>query len=232
MLRHKLENIKKSVEAVEYCPKCKYSKAMCQCEMLKREHEDNKLKLEKYDILRLGGRRAHKFFTWDSFRVTDKNKSAIHYAERFDFQKENLFIFGPTGAGKTHLAVALSREVKSARLYKMFRILRDIRATEGAAEELAIINSLTKRPLLILDDLGSEKGTEYAWTVLYEIIDGRYMNLINGLVVTSNLSLDRLAEKLGDDRIPSRLAEICTIINLTDEKDYRNEKAKQNRTTA
>jgi len=231
-LSRSLESIKRSAQAIEYCPKCKYSKDMCQCSEIAIEKERIEANKVKWDIERLGGLRAYKFFTWDNFNSSDKNTNAVRIAKAFDHKKQNLFIFGPTGAGKTHLSVALAREVKSAKLYKMFNILRALRSATEATQEQKIINALTNRPVVILDDLGSEKGTEYAWTVLYEIIDGRYMNLINGLIVTLNLSLNELAEKLGDDRIPSRLAEMCTILNLTDEKDYRNEKAKSNRATA
>ena len=74
---------------------------------------------------------------------------------------------------------------------------------------------LTALPVLVIDDLGIGRDTEFAFQTLYEIVDGRYMAMKGGLIVTSNLSLDDLAAKLGDDRIPSRLASMCKVIRMT-----------------
>ena len=56
--------------------------------------------------------------------------------------------------------------------------------------------------------------------MLYEILDLRASNYKNGLILTSNLSLEEFAAKVGDDRLPSRIAGLCKVIKI-ESKDYR-----------
>jgi hypothetical protein len=65
---------------------------------------------------------------------------------------------------------------------------------------------------LILDDIGTEKPSEWAQQNIFLIIDRRYETL-RQTIFTSNLSLDELSERLGD-RITSRIAEMCKVIEL------------------
>jgi len=64
---------------------------------------------------------------------------------------------------------------------------------------------------LVLDDLGAEKMSEWELSQLQRLINGRYESL-STIVVTSNVSLNRLANVLGDDRIPARLKIMCKTI--------------------
>lgn len=80
-------------------------------------------------------------------------------------------------------------------------------------EELEIMR-LASVPVLVVDDLGVQKDSEHALTVLYEIFDRRDMDLRHGLIITSNLSMKDMAAKMGDDRIPSRIAGMCDVIEL------------------
>ena len=99
---------------------------------------------------------------------------------------------------------------------KVSGICRALRSADNARAEQEIMSRYSKIPVLGIDDIGIEKHTEFVIGVIYEIIDYRYMNRPGGLIVTSNLSLSELAQKLGDDRIPSRLAQMCKgrIISL------------------
>lgn len=163
-----------------------------------------------YDIARLGGLLPYENFTLDLY----DNKGAIVACE--GFPDCNLFIHGKTGTGKTHLAVALIRGVKSSSMIKPQRIMRIIRGSgdQNAEDEQQAINKIVRQRILAIDDLGANKDTEYSMSILYEILDGRLMNKATGLIVTSNLSLDELSLKMGDDRITSRIAGICRIIKL------------------
>lgn len=86
--------------------------------------------------------------------------------------------------------------------------MRDPREKEREIERLSNV------PVFVVDDLGVQKDTEHALTVLYEILDRRDMNLRHGLIVTSNLPLDMLAKKMGDDRITSRIAGMCRVVKV------------------
>lgn len=77
-----------------------------------------------------------------------------------------------------------------------------------------VLATFTSRPFLILDDIGTSKTTDWVLEQLYLLINYRYeMKLTT--IYTSNYSLDELGEKLGDDRIPSRIQADCKIIKKT-----------------
>jgi DNA replication protein DnaC len=103
------------------------------------------------------------------------------------------------------------------------RIYRDCRGIKDGEEEQAAIDSFVNIPFLVIDDLGVDKKTDFSFSTLYEVIDGRDMSEMKGLIVTSNLSLSALAERLGDDRISSRLAGMCKIVEITGKDRRTNE---------
>jgi len=192
------------------CPFC------IQKEMQKMwEIEENIKKEQKKiqtDIRRLGGERAYKDFTLD--KITDKNVlEAVKY-----YPNTNLFLHGKSGTGKTHLAVALIRKFPNGILFKPQDIFRSLRGKE--IDEEAMINYYSNLEYMVIDDIGTEKKTDFSFSCLYEIIDNRWMNYNTGLIITSNLNIDDLALKLNDDRLTSRIANLCKIINLTGE-DWR-----------
>jgi DNA replication protein DnaC len=95
------------------------------------------------------------------------------------------------------------------------RLLLGIRKTYDGGEqdtEAKIIERCSEVPYLALDDLGTEKPTEWAAAVLYEIVDARY-NAERPIWVSSNLGLSELAGRLGD-RIVSRLNGMCATLKV------------------
>lgn len=190
-----------------YCPECQYPVEVCQCARERAELAAVKARRERGEIARLGGLRAYRDFTLELFR--DKKAAA----ECAVFPKQSLFICGPTGCGKTHLGTAILRQ-QGGTVLKPMEMLRRLRACESADDESALLEAYGTFPLLI-DDLGVEKLTEYALQVIYEVIDHRWMNAAGGLIITSNLDLDGLSRKLGEDRIVSRIAGMSKVIALS-----------------
>ena len=185
----------------------------------------------------LGGLRALDNYRLDRLTKTPQNEAAINASATFNPIQTNLYLYGPVGSGKSHIAVsgvyqwfdveckdfdstneAIARSVQTV---KPATLGREIRAASSATQEAEIIETLQESKVLIIDDMGVEKDSEFMVNILYEIIDWRYMNRPGGLIVTSNLSLDALSRKLGDDRIPSRLRQMCKGFDLKGEKDYR-----------
>ena len=137
----------------------------------------------------------------------------------------NLFLYGGYGTGKTHLAVAVARELLLKGKIVLFtsvpHLLFEIRKTfrQGSDDmEAFYIDKYSSCPFLILDDFGLEKNTEWARQTLDYIIYVRD-NHLRPTVITSNLSLDEISERM-HGRVSSRLAGMGKIV-LFNSKDYR-----------
>jgi DNA replication protein DnaC len=183
--------------------------------------------------------------TFDSFERTDANdrafKAAKDYADHFhellpgegnpDPGRNGLFVAGPKGTGKTHLAAAIANQLMQGgtpvicmtMIDLLERIRRTFRASSGASEgEVQRIYRTV--PLLIIDDLGKEPATEWATATIYGIINGRYEACLP-TIVTTNYDDQQLVRRMtprdGDattaDATIDRLREMCRGILMTGE---------------
>jgi DNA replication protein DnaC len=148
---------------------------------------------------------------------------------------KGLLLMGGCGAGKTHLAVAALLEViqsgKQGRvLFTNFQdLIQEIQAsfdsdqTPGKAE---IMRPLLQADLLVLDELGSQKPTQFVQDILYYVINTRYNEELTTIFTTNYLDhqpeakQERLEDRIGV-RLRSRLAEMADRIDFTGATDYR-----------
>ena len=158
------------------------------------------------DIKRLGGIRQYEDLTAEKY--TDK---AILKAMA-NFPKENFYLWGAAGVGKTHAAVAIIRQVRNAQVVRMSQISRCFRKELSVETEDKYISQFAQIPML-LDDLGSEKMTEYLQGILFEIIDRRWSNKVGGLIITANINIAGLSKIVGD-RTASRIAGLVGTKNI------------------
>lgn len=163
-----------------------------------------------------------RFWGERQFQTDPGNKDALGAVERFldpianPSPTRGLYLFGEAGTGKTHLAAKIAKETHLVtKFVKVPALLMNLRANfDGRnSHNQEIIDNLSAIPLLILDDLGAEKASDWVAETLYLIIDNRYGNL-KPTVITSNFSLTDIGQRLGD-RIASRIAEMCEIIKIT-----------------
>jgi len=121
-----------------------------------------------------------------------------------------LILAGPYGSGKTHLALAIAGHllarasaVYMASVPELLAMLRRGYDKGAAMAYDRVIGALKEVELLVLDDLGAERDTDWAREQVYEIVDHRYRRRLP-MVVTTNLSLGQMGRAL-DGRIVSRL---------------------------
>jgi DNA replication protein DnaC len=133
---------------------------------------------------------------------------------------------GPVGCGKTHLAVGILKNVIAkgfTGLYynapELLSALRDTYGDHPVETENDVLEYVTEADLLVLDDLGAEKPTDWVLDRFYLIVNGRYQNRLP-LIVTTNFSEEHLRKHLGE-RLASRLAEMCPSIGEFPSADHR-----------
>ena len=176
--------------------------------------------------------------TFDNFKTTPQNKAAytrtLEYAKGFKKLKgedkgNGLTLVGNVGTGKTHLAASIANYIIRNHNIKLVfgnvtGLLAEIKATynkDSDISEMKLLKELKETPLLIIDDLGKEKTSDWTNEVLYLIINYRYENLLP-MIITSNLRLEELGSKMGEATI-SRVLEVNRTIGFNS-KDYRTEK--------
>jgi len=171
-------------------------------------------------MVRYGLSKKHHTQTFESFQGNEKIVAALR-----EVTDESIVLTGQTGSGKTHLAVALMKESKEIVQYFVTvpELLLEIRMTyhpDSRENEEDIIRKYSQCPLLVLDDLGSEKSSEFSINTLYLILDRRNREM-KKTIITTNLSLDEIEQSLGA-RIASRLSEMKIIkINMPDFRKKR-----------
>ena len=121
---------------------------------------------------------------------------------------DHVVIRGNTGCGKTHLAVAMiqGQSAFKTRFITVPDLLLKIRSSfnGGSESEDEIIGRYSEISVLVLDDLGAEKISEFATTTLYIILDRRIREC-RKTIITTNLSKEEIESTFGA-RIASRLA--------------------------
>ncbi|MFC9796409.1 ATP-binding protein [Streptomyces sp. NPDC057695] len=129
----------------------------------------------------------------------------------------SLRIVGPTGTGKTHQAYGAIRSLLAAGVRLRWEavtaadLYARLRPRPGLDSERAL-QSLMRCPLLLLDDLGAAKTSEWTEELTYRLINHRYEHL-RPTLITTNLSTEALRSALGD-RVSSRLAQMTERVIL------------------
>ncbi len=173
------------------------------------------------------------FVTYENEQLLRALGSARGFAEQFPVVDKGLLLIGPPGIGKTHMAVATLREVvltKAARgLYFDTRtLLSTIRSTFNPvtrSSEGDVLRRVMDAELLVLDDLGAERPTDWVEETMNLIVNTRY-NDRRPTIFTSNYEdvpdaddLDSLLVRVGF-RMHSRLREMCEFLEYGG-PDYR-----------
>ena len=160
--------------------------------------------------------------------VYDKCKD---YAESFNKHTETGFcLYGGAGVGKSHLAAAVADKLLENGYSVKFRVLPELlyelRATyNGEGNEREIIDYLCNVDLLILDDAGAEKPSEWVQEKIYLVVNSRY-NHSKPIILTTNSETMLGLKDIVGFRTYDRLIEMCEPLAMTG-KSYRRQKAKE-----
>ncbi len=157
-------------------------------------------------------------------------KVAKNYAEYFpDFRKQGkgLLLYGAVGTGKSHVAACIANKLidegYSAFMSNFATIANEL---QGTFEKQKYIDSLIRYDLLILDDLGIERKTDFMQEQVFNVIDARYRSGLP-FIITTNLQTDELKKTtdIGNIRIYDRILERCHPVKA-DGVSYRRQKLK------
>jgi len=155
------------------------------------------------------------------------------FIEKIKESRKGLYIHGDVGTGKTHIAYGIQKKLDELNIQNtihnttelIFDIKRDF--DRSVYDKRRWDERLTEyKGVLILDDIGAERITDYVAEVFYLIINDRYTKMMP-VIFTSNLSVAELADRVGD-RTASRIVELCDVVHLKGE-DRRLLKAKENK---
>lgn len=169
--------------------------------------------------------------TFDSFDP-EGNKKAYEICRRYveqeiyNEEKNSLLICGTCGTGKTHLAAAIANRLLDSEVEVLFDTysghLNKLKAEfENESRQKNYLNQLQNVEMLILDDVGKEKQTEWAQSVMFDIINTRYEGM-RPMIITSNYGSKDLRQYFGD-ACYSRLVEMCNVA-VTSGPDKRKDR--------
>jgi DNA replication protein DnaC len=199
------------------------------------------------------------FKTWSQDHATAKT-AADDFARKFrsDQPTKGLLLYGRPGGGKTHLLAATLRYLAlekgvGARYVEFMLLLSDIRAGfDSNRGHMEVLRPLIQVPVLAIDELGKERGTDWERSMLDELISRRFNAGLTTLFATNYFIKDAdaravtreapgksvntrspefgreaesmtLAQRVGD-RIYSRLSEMCAFQKLDPGIDFRKDR--------
>ncbi len=240
-------NVELDSESIDYAPV--WDKVWVEDELVERwvdryfcaDHAAEAMKTAKRQRLEsfIGENSRMRYWSFDTFPADDPvgaaaKTAALEWVKSGWYEDRNLFVFGPVGSGKTGLAWATSRRIaeggfEDVRFCNVRQLLAELRRSYETKTDADPTAGLVDCDLLVLDDLGAERATEWARETIATLVEARYI-ADRVTIVTTNYSPSDLAKRLGHDdpiigqRIVSRLTEGADQIRL-DRPDLRQRAA-------
>lgn len=172
---------------------------------------------EKAIERKLKGANFPKIKTLDSFdfaKLPSLNKQQILDFANCEFveRTSNIVLFGNTGTGKTHLAIALGVAAcqKNIPVYftSMARLANELMEARDEYSLSKLHNKLAKHKLLIIDEIGYVPLSNTGAELMYDIINQRYE--INSIIMTTNLQFSDWGQVFKSDKLTSALLDRIT----------------------
>lgn len=210
-----------------------FHKVPVMCECRKKEAEEEKRReQERKDMELIRELRSRSLMddkfrdqTFEAFKTTQENTRALklsrRYADGFDEMVERnqgLLFWGDVGTGKTFSAACIANALLERRIpvvmTSFVKLLESVQTFKEDEEKL--LSRLNRAKLLIIDDLGAERSTDFALEKVYNIIDSRYRARLP-MILTTNLNLEEMKQvtDIRYSRIYDRIFEVCYPVKFT-----------------
>lgn len=229
---HTKKQTRVTILGVERTPFC-----ICKCEVERRDREEAERKRIEFEQtvkkLRKAGFPESDMEHWTFANADGSNERIMNAAKNYvanfnEFRKsgKGLLLFGTVGTGKTYAAACIANAlIDKGYPVLMTNFARIANTVSGMWEgKQEYYDSLNRFPLLILDDLATERKTEYMQEIVFAVIDARYRAGLP-LIVTTNLTSEELKHPsdISYQRTFSRLLEMTVPVEVKG-KDKRLEK--------
>ena len=168
---------------------------------------------------------------------TDAKREVLEYCREYssrfvDFlgRGSGIVLLGSVGTGKTHLAAGIIQSVimggHSAKYTSVSRMIRRIRATYAKGSEESEQNAIQffiRPDLLVIDEIGVQRGSEYESDMLFDIVNERY-EALKPMILIANLTIQEMRQAVGD-RVYDRMRENGGRAFVMDWKSHRGNKS-------
>lgn len=191
-----------------------------------RESERRKRNAE----LKAAGLPNPRFEEW-TFEADDQSNEKIsramrRYVENWQQMKEDgqgLLLYGNVGTGKTFYASCIANALLDKGIGVIMSTFPTLAESMGNFHSRQTLEQLQKVPLLIIDDLGAERNSEYMLEQVYTIVDTRYKSGLP-LIVTTNIPIDEIKKPINRaySRIYDRVLEMCHPVKVDGASRRRN----------
>lgn len=213
-----------------------YVPSMCQCrrDELAREEAEKQRQQELQRVRELASyslvdERFHES-TFDHFIASAPEDQRVlricrNYVEHFDemlARNAGLIFYGSPGTGKTFAASCIANALMAQRVPVLVTSIVRLTANMFGDDLAELLNQMNTARLLVLDDFGAERNTEFKAEQIFTVIDSRYAAK-KPMIITTNLMDFKTETDVRRKRVYDRIFEVCTPIKMDGESKRRTE---------